>query len=87
MPFVNAEHRASPDGNIPGDRCYLYYKEMVRVWKANPRWTTADNIYGAVVIREESKAEQRAKELAWQVFFQIYVMPYELMKQKENGDI
>lgn len=87
MPFVNSEHRRNPDSAIPGDRCYLWYSSMVLNWTASPRWTTADTIYAMVMRKDESLEEQRAKELAWQVFFQLYVMPYELKKRKENGDI
>lgn len=88
MPFVNKEHRLSPDGNIPGDRCFLHYQVMMAKWRASPRWTTADEIYSWVMDLNQPNLEwQRAKELAWQVFFNIIVMPYELKKQKENGDI
>ena len=88
MPFVNKEHRANQDSNIPGDRCYLFYKDMMTSWRANPCWTTADEIYAFVLDTNQPSPEwQRAKELAWQVFFQLHVMPYELKKLKENGDI
>jgi hypothetical protein len=89
-----------PGGITPGDRCYSFYKSMVNKWKRNPRWTTADEIYrniidhrhnldsGDNVIHSEIAFEyQVARELAWQVFFQLYVMPYELKKREENGDI
>jgi hypothetical protein len=73
-----------------GDLCYVHYSKMVAQWKANPRWTTAHEIYknlfpesDAIVVADE----QVAKELAWQVFFQLHVMPYELKKRAENGDI
>ena len=88
MPFVNAEHRLTPDPNIPGDRCFVMYREIMNRWNAEPRWTTVDSIYSWVVDTNQSDPEwQRAKELAYQVFFQLHVMPYELKKQKENGDI
>lgn len=87
MPFVNTEHRLNPDRSIPGDRCYLHYRWMMNEWKKEPRWTTADRIYDSVMRDETSLEEQRAKELAWQVFFNLHVMPYELQKIKEHGDI
>ena len=81
-----------------GDWCYYFYKPMVEQWKANPRWTTAHNIYKEMktYINYNSafdqfntswKDEICAYELAWQVFFQNYVMPYEKIKEEENGTI
>lgn len=93
MPFVTQDHRDSPDLDIPGDLCYLYYKEMVAAWKASPGWTTANSIY--LLMRIETNKlplstdylKRTAYELAWQVFFQKYVMPYEDKKEAENGTI
>lgn len=93
MPFVTQPHRESPDPSIPGDLCYQYYKLMVDLWKASPRWTTAHNIY--LNMRLETNVpplsmeyeKKAAYELAWQVFFQKYVMPYEDKKEAENGTI
>lgn len=87
MPFVTSGHRKVPDPTIPGDRCYRWYRWMTDEWKKERRWTTADTIYAAVMHKDESLAEQRAKELAWQVFFVLQVMEYELEKMEENGDI
>jgi hypothetical protein len=88
MPFVNKEHRESPDENICGDRCYLHYKWMMERWRENPRWTTIDEIYAKVSDLDQPSLDwQRAKELAFMVFFNLHAMPYELKKQKENGDI
>jgi len=88
MPFVNKEHRENIDFAIPGDRCYFYYKQMVDAWRTEPRWTTADTIYTEMVKqRHPIERFQVAKELAWQVFFNLHVMPYEIQKQAENGDI
>ena len=75
-----------------GDRCYYFYKQMVELFNHSRRWTTAHNIYKAMISETEcanhySTDTKRAYELAWQVFFQLHVMPYELEKQKENGDI
>jgi hypothetical protein len=90
------------DGYEVGDLCYLYYKDMVTKWKKEPRWTTAHRIYedmkhiGPLLRPRQTAAEweqssprnyKTAYELAWQVFFQLYVMPYELKKREENGDI
>lgn len=73
----------------PGDRCYYYYKKMVDRWKEDPRWTTAHEIYEELQYAPllENCDDEAAQELAWQVFFQLYVMPYELQKKAENGDI
>lgn len=87
MPFVTKEHRDNPDMNVPGDRCFIWYRDMVREWREEPRWTTADRIYTNVLKPEAVGRQQVAKELAWQVFFQLHVMPYELKKRAENGEI
>lgn len=83
MPFVNEEHRKHPDIDVPGDRCYMCYRAMMFAWKQEPRWTTVDRI--ATVIWPEPW--YRAQILAFLVFFALIVMPYELMKRSENGDI
>lgn len=89
MPFVTQEHRDKPDMSIPGDRCFVYYKQMVSMWKAEPRWTTADTIWKNMAEYKTVMPEDhyRAMELAWQVFFIKYVMPYEDKKEAENGTI
>lgn len=87
MPFVTAEHRLKPDLNIAGDRCFVFYQEMMAQWNKEPRWTTADEIYAFVQDQHINPAMQRAKELAWQVFFNLVVMPYEVEKREANGDI
>lgn len=89
MPFVTQDHRDRPDMSLPGDRCYIYYRQMVESWKANPRWTTANSIYMLMKYETSSTiaSDVAAYELAWQVFFQKYVMPYEDLKEKENGTI
>lgn len=74
-----------------GDKCYYFYKKMMGKWNKERRWTIAHNIYKTM--RDSVKQNfmdidsMRAYELAWQVFFQLQVMPYELEKQTENGDI
>jgi hypothetical protein len=96
MPFITPERRAlieeGKGGSLhpiqPGDRCYMYYKEMVAKWKAEPRWTTAHEIRKHMWLYPVLHVDDRiAEDLAWQVFFQIHVMEYERKKREENGDI
>ena len=93
MPFIVQDLREKLDNSPwfadkPGELCYLYYKEMVDRWRANPRWTTAHEIFRNMIDdTPEDKDKFAASRLAWQVFFQLYVMPYELKKREENGDI
>ncbi len=106
MPFITPERRlALARGEAPevvGDLCYIAYKEMVRRWKEEPRWTTAHNIFKDLknpnhkcaflyknldYTHYGSQDLGLAENLAWQVFFQNYVMPYEREKEKENGTI
>ena len=86
--FLYTDHAADI---AVGDRCYYFYKIMVERFKKERRWTTAHNIYKEMIVKIEinrySKDTKRAYELAWQMFFQLHIMPYELEKQKENGDI
>jgi hypothetical protein len=37
-------------------------------------------------IKDDIYQRKAAYQLAWQVFFQFYVIPYELKKREENGD-
>lgn len=83
MPFVNAEHRAKQDFEIPGDRCYLEYSLMTSAWRMSPRWAMVDAIAATIW----SDKWKRATVLAFLVFFVLHVMPYELRKREENGDI
>jgi hypothetical protein len=103
MPFIEPERRPIIDEKglwaldevQPGDRCYFFYKRMVDKCKANLRWTTAHEIYKQMKVEfktsyyleDGDKDNRAAYELAWQVFFQLYVMPYELKKREENGEI
>ena len=97
MPFIPQDERRIVK-DIPitdrtcGQRCYLHYKWMKERWNKSPRWTTVDDIYEYVKTPQAythsvHDKEQRAKELAWQVFFVLVVAPYEQKKLKENGDI
>jgi hypothetical protein len=85
MPFVTKEHRDMPDLTIPGDICYLEYKKIIDEWKANPRWTTAHNITKKWFDIADDK--DAAHLLAWMVWFNMHVMPYEEQKRKENGEV
>lgn len=102
MPFINKHKRDIIDRKVlaglkildtdelqPGDRCYIFYKDMIRRWKTSPRWTTAHEIFKSICTEDNelSRDDMAARNLAWQVFFNIHVMPYELKKQEENGDI
>ncbi len=97
MPFIDQKSREElKAGRLPktaGERCYSHYRWMVEMWNMDKRWTTADEIYKRVALYSappiglKSGEDQRAKELAWQVFFQVHVIPYERMMQECNGDI
>jgi hypothetical protein len=111
MPFIKQRRRELIDkdqyysltkefGEVqPGDRCYFYYKEMVDKWKANPRWTTAHEIYKSMIkesvddicINKDDLERYidniTARQLAWQVLFIKYIMPYEDEKEEQNGSI
>lgn len=83
MPFVSKEHRANPDATVPGDRCYMKYKQMISAWTASPRWTCVDQILEDFI----SDEDERAFFLAFLVFFSKHVMKYEDQKEAENGPI
>lgn len=82
-PFVDAPHRANPDITIPGDRCFIKYRNFLKAWRTSPRWTTADMIASSIW----PDPWTRAAVLAFLVFFCLYVMPYEQKKRKENGEV
>lgn len=73
----------------PGDRCYVYYKKLVDEWRKEPRWSTVHRLFrdDALMISGDDKDDFTAAYLAWHVFFNIYVMPYEQQKRQENGDV
>ena len=96
MPFITQDRRTAINehglgvlGEIAvGDVCYAYYKPMVDAWKANPRWTTAHNIHRDFIYTVDNDPDCfAAYSLAWQVFFFFYVLPYEIEKCRENGNI
>jgi hypothetical protein len=96
MPFTTPEARRMTDILGPktlGDYCFLYYRPMVQAWKLSRRWTTAHELYRKM--REETHGDKgklleidevAAYELAWQVFFNLHVMPYEIEKRTVNGE-
>jgi hypothetical protein len=83
MPFVSPEHRESPDMTVAGDRCYVEARRIWAMWYKNPRWTTVDEIASFIY----PNPIKRAFFLAFLVFFAMRVMPYEIEKLRENGDI
>ena len=90
MPFVTQEHRLHPDPEIPGDRCYIEYQKMMDAWRANPRWTTVDKLAQQLIGYVTGGATTPYKAsalLAFVVFFNLHVMPYEFKKREENGEI
>ena len=105
MPFVTPSKRISLDNKgtieVPGDLCYVIYKRLMRVWKDEPRWTTAHEMYKLYMsemttnwLRDWSNRTRlthadltTAAALAWQVFFHKHVMDYENKKIIENGEI
>ena len=92
MPFIPQSERdrlnKGEPPSTPGQRCFLEYQWMVNAWNTEPRWTTADRIYKEVTQeRYEDPDFQRARELAWQVFFSLIVMPYEQKQLWKSGAI
>jgi hypothetical protein len=83
MPFVEQSHRDNPDLSIPGDKCYVYYKQMLDEWNLKPSWTTFDRLASRVFPEDY----QRAYFLALLVFFDRYVKKYEDVKEALNGGI
>lgn len=96
MPFTTSEARRMTDQigpQVVGDRCFIAYRHMLRKWRSSPRWTTAHEIYRDDVIAGTGERSSGSSDdvvawhLAWQVFFNLHVMPYELVKRTENGEI
>jgi len=103
MPFTTSEARHITDTlgpQVVGDRCFIFYRQMLRAWRASTRWTIAHELYRDMVLLakecenpglttppSEKIDDQAARELAWQVFFQLHVMPYEIQMRTLNGEI
>ena len=95
MPFISPESRwileSGAEPETVGDICYLYYKPMMQRWNETRRWTTAHNIYKEWAVKrtdpQMKEDEIVAGDLAWQVFFAMEVMPYELAQREKNGDV
>jgi hypothetical protein len=103
MPFTTQESRVKfPDKHgvkinldlahevgQPGDRCFVFYREMIQAWRASPRWTTAHELRkkkdnDLVYLGTDDRT---SLNLAWDVFFNLHVMPYEIKKREENGEV
>jgi len=98
MPFTTIERRHDALLDLltkwePGDHCFMEYWPLVHAWRLSPRWTTADRLFGQVLLKALKYvltfkfAQLKALLLAWQVFFIKFVMPYEDKKEAENGTI
>jgi hypothetical protein len=90
MPFIKKEARRELDTKKrqpenSGELCYEEYKKMMKAWTDTPRWCTVDAVLNNVVGVHDPF--QRAKILAFLVFFYREVMPYEEQKAKENGGV
>lgn len=99
MPFIKLDRReAALKGQLSdtqvGDRCYKFYKSMIDSWRKEPKWTTAHNVYKNMLYSLHMAHfanipcdDCTAAQLAWQVFFTLHIIPYELEKRAINGDI
>lgn len=95
MPFITQERRDIIDERglegvadiEPGDRCYVAYKRMMKEWRAAPRWATVHRIFKDMLPGGVTRDDQTALMLAWFVFFNLHVMPYEEMKREQNGEV
>lgn len=83
--YTIAELEANSEilGVKPGDRCFVEYKRMLGAWFESSRWTTADRLLSSIY----PDPQIRARFLAYLVFFNFYVMPYEEIKRLENGEV
>jgi len=86
MPRTTQEARRMTDSVGPkerGDYTFLKYRPMIRAFKKNPRWTTADELASGFF----PDPDKRAEFLAYLVLFIEYVWPYERLKALENGEV
>lgn len=86
-----------------GDVCYVFYCHLMTAWNEEKRWRTAhrlydlecdpaDNEYFQLVYSKlekkfELKDVAKASALAYKVWFQLHVMPYEIEMINKNGNI
>jgi hypothetical protein len=103
MPFIKKKRRKIIDtqgleglaglegGTVePGDRCYVFYSDLMKQWKDTPKWRTVHQLYLEHLANRTSGMnddDYTAAELAWQVFFALEVVPYEKAARKRNGAI
>jgi hypothetical protein len=86
MPFVPKEHREpSHQPCCVGDMCYVEYKKLIYQFRENRRWTNAHNMTKEFFGLDSD--EKTARFLAWMVWFSLEVIPYEIEKRDENGNI
>lgn len=87
MPFTEWESRIMALQGITkavGDKCFLAYRPLKLDWDKEPRWTTAHNQFKTMFNLSDDEA---AKQLAWWVHFVLNVIPYEIKKRDQNGDV
>lgn len=85
MPFVPEEHR-NPDHTpcTVGDQCYVHYKRLLDEWNKEPRWTTFHN-----QLKKDFGLtdDQTALITAYTIHWLWNIVPYELDKELESGEI
>ena len=103
MPFTTRESRLKfPDTKTenenlahahkigqPGDRCFVFYRPMIRAWRMSPRWTTAHELRKKKDddLLYLGTDDRTSLNMAWDVFFNLHVMEYERKKREENGEV
>ncbi len=103
MPFITKEKRLLVDkdvrfAEVPGDLTYYFYRQFMNEWAKEKRWSTAHTLYKKYLVQTDHlQALKQTKwsnhdvitalHLAWQVFFSMHVMEYEVEKEAENGEI
>ena len=86
-----------------GDLCAIAYTTIIRQWRKKPSWTTVhkvikpmlpgliydiqDDILNKWSGFDENNDATYAVQLAYEVFFGLYILDYERKKRKENGDV
>lgn len=103
MPFITKDKRALVDKDVrlaeqPGELTYYFYRQFMNEWAKEKRWTTAHNLYKKFLVQTDPLFVLKgtkwtnhdvitALHLAWQVFFSMHVLEYEVQKEVENGEI